>query len=724
MQFIKTLYLSLCLTGITGGPVIAKDLYVSPDGSDTNPGTLEQPLATMAGARDAIRALPSDKRNEDIHVFFRGGTYRLDETVVFSLRDGAPEAAKITYQAYGDEVPVFTSGIPVTGWKKLRSYPKGLPKAARGHIWTAPIPDGAGRSLTMYDGERRLSRARGEGFDPIQLTGSDSQLRNKLNFPDGAIKDWPDLKDAELLVVPQNWTMNILPLESVDMENHIATTAISGTYPLNPAKRVSPSAYVENIIDLLDSPGEWVVSTRLGKIFYWPEDGEPGSGIVVPGLKEYIRVEGKIDYDGPEDVPVRNLVFKGLTFMHGERDLWEKDEHLGWGIQHDFEYFDRSSAMVRFRGAERCSIEECRFTSSGGTAMRFDLYAQEIIVTGNLVEHMGLAGILFCGYGPGTKDVNKRNGIINNHIHDVGELIWHGHGIILWQSGDNRVSNNLIHHSPRKGICISGVRYESFTMDQDNKTECQKTIRWAEIDTNLLATHNWQDMIPFLHATDNVIEYNELHHLLEKLTDGTVINISGAGKGNIVRRNYIHHIYNQEAGVMRQDGWQMGSHLVENVMYLTPPLMHKSHMHIENNFIVNPVRPEFLGFQGFPYEDEMPKPETGSRIMFNVLYTSNGEPEYYQTRVWTFNQTTFPEHCWSDYNLFFNVSDPGQSVERLTYWQEKGIDKHSIAADPMFLDIENGDFRFKPGSPALKLGVKQIDVQETGLLDSFPEKFR
>ena len=47
--------------------------------------------------------------------------------------------------------------------------------------------------------------------------------------------------------------------------------------------------------------------------------------------------------------------------------------------------------------------------------------------------------------------------------------------------------------------------------------------------------------------------------------------------------------------------------------------------------------------------------------------------------------------------------------------QRDGVDAHSLAVDPMFVDPENGDFSFKPDSPALKLGFVPIDLSEVGL---------
>jgi len=47
--------------------------------------------------------------------------------------------------------------------------------------------------------------------------------------------------------------------------------------------------------------------------------------------------------------------------------------------------------------------------------------------------------------------------------------------------------------------------------------------------------------------------------------------------------------------------------------------------------------------------------------------------------------------------------------------QSDGVDAHSLAVDPLFVDPENGDFRFKPNSPALKLGFVPLDMSKVGL---------
>ena len=48
------------------------------------------------------------------------------------------------------------------------------------------------------------------------------------------------------------------------------------------------------------------------------------------------------------------------------------------------------------------------------------------------------------------------------------------------------------------------------------------------------------------------------------------------------------------------------------------------------------------------------------------------------------------------------------------------MEKDSLCADPKFVDIEKGDLRLKPDSPAWKLGFQRIDLAKIGLLPNHP----
>jgi hypothetical protein len=77
------------------------------------------------------------------------------------------------------------------------------------------------------------------------------------------------------------------------------------------------------------------------------------------------------------------------------------------------------------------------------------------------------------------------------------------------------------------------------------------------------------DVRPYLHSHDNFIEYNEIHNGMETMGDGNGIYIRGAGAGNMIRRNYIHHLVNPilMQAAIRTDGGQRDTLIAENLIY-------------------------------------------------------------------------------------------------------------------------------------------------------------
>ncbi len=703
------LFLALAATAAGAGEKI--ELYVATSGNDNNPGSKARPFLTLGRARDAVRVKIAAGLKSDLTVFIRGGTYTFRETLVFGLKDSAPKGTNITWASYPGEDPVLSSGVEIKTWKELETTPPTLPAPARGRVWVADMPEGLGRFYSLYDAQGHLPRARGAGFNTedercAAYTGADAL--STLCFPAGAVRNWPNLDDVEITIRPSiRWTMNILALASVDEQSRIARTSLPGTYPLrNVAKETYKTVWVENVLEALDEPGEWVVDTHARKIYLWPRGDRPEK-ILAPRLRELIRVEGQVDVPGPTDVPVRGLVFRGLTFAHADRDEWTASDV---GIQHDWEMVNKADALLRFRGAEDCVVEQCRFRDSGGNAVRLDLHAQNMRVSENEIHHLGQGGIMLIGYGAGTKNVNRRNRIVNNLIHHSGLLYWHSHAIVLWQSGENEVAHNYIHHMPRKAVCLSGPRGGRFAAPC-NKREICGTMRWAEIG----GPKTWDESMPYLHTRNNRIEFNEVERVLQKLGDGAAINVSGAGEGNTIRRNFIHDIFSSEFidGSLRTDDFQRGVVWEENVIYRSNAggWMHKGTNNLINNFIVDVSPVRYLR----TYKEDV----SGSVFERNVFYAPNGKATF-------LSLYSGPEQlskCRVEGNVYFNGPDAASADSSfLTKLRALGLSATDVYADPMFVDIEHRNFRFKPGSPALKLGIKPVDVSEAGLTRDFPKR--
>ncbi|MHC4282264.1 MAG: right-handed parallel beta-helix repeat-containing protein, partial [Planctomycetota bacterium] len=164
ISFILALFFLSAVGYLSAGhqKSLKADFYVASYGNDRWSGKLpsantnksDGPFATLERARDAVRDLKKEHPNKDVVVLIRQGLYALDKTVVFGLDDSGSGNATVTYAAYPGETPVFSSGKPITNWKKMTTVPAGLPRKARGKVWVADVPRLNGtpwRFYTLYD---------------------------------------------------------------------------------------------------------------------------------------------------------------------------------------------------------------------------------------------------------------------------------------------------------------------------------------------------------------------------------------------------------------------------------------------------------------------------------------------------------------------------------------------------------------------------------------------
>ena len=67
-------------------------------------------------------------------------------------------------------------------------------------------------------------------------------------------------------------------------------------------------------------------------------------------------------------------------------------------------------------------------------------------------------------------------------------------------------------------------------------------------------------------------------------------------------------------------------------------------------------------------------------------------------------------------NLYWQTDGGEVKVDSLSWdqWQSRGMDQGTLIADPLFVDPAKGDFRLKPGSPALKIGFEPFELSAVG----------
>lgn len=226
---------------LAGATLCAADLYVSPSGNDSAPGTAQQPLRTLAAAQR--RARESRAQVRVIHV--RPGVYYLPETLVFTPADSGSAAAPVTYAADPGGAVVLSGGTRLNlQWTPYRDG-----------VLQAKVPAGFQTDQLFVDGVRQ-HMARYPNYD------AQSQY-----FQGWAADAFQPAARRPLGRSARRLHARHAPpsLGRLPLRNHRQIrqwrTHIRGRLQNNrPLGMHDKYRYVENVFEELDSPGEWFLN--------------------------------------------------------------------------------------------------------------------------------------------------------------------------------------------------------------------------------------------------------------------------------------------------------------------------------------------------------------------------------------------------------------------------------------------------------------------------------
>ena len=673
--FVALVFFCVVLPAMAERAPGTADFFVSPRGNDHWGGSLPEPrgdgrdgpFATIERARDAVREKLAGGYDGPITVMLRGGVYTLSAPLQFAPEDSGKPGKPVTYMAYPGEKPILSGGVTMSTWEDLgqgvfRARLDGFSPAERAGL----------RSLYIGGLRRPLARTPDAGAyhriaaavhyvkDPD--TGKDLKSgKFAFRFHRGDMRAWPDLARADVVVL-RNWESAMLPIRAVDESAN--TVLLSG--PMKWEFRPNLRYYVEGLREDFDSPGEWWVDPDKGVVLYRPLPGETAENLVAvaPRLRQLLVVAG----DPALGMRVEHLVFDGIAFRFADYTLpatghsdWQAAVTIPAAIQLDGARdvtFRRCEVrniglygLWMRRGCRNCRVEHCELTDLGAGGVR-----------------VGEAGIR-----SRPEERTSHCTVSNSFIHD-GSKVYYG-AIPVWigQSSDNTISHNEICDFNYTGISVG----------------------WS-----------WGFAPTTCHR--NLIEYNHLHHLGRGvLYDMAAIYTLGISTGTVIRLNHIHDIWGfvegYGAGGIYPDEGSSGLLIEKNLVYRTQNgglTMHYGRDIVARNNIFA------LGQRSQIHLGRADK-KSSQTLLRNIVY--------YQEGI-LFQRMS---ELTSDYNLYWNTQGP-EAVRfpggvDLAAWQKQGYDRHSLVADPLFMDPEHDDFRLRPGSPALRLGFEPFDISKAGL---------
>ena len=235
--------------------------------------------------------------------------------------------------------------------------------------------------------------------------------------PDRIKASWASDPEARVnLVAGLQYFNEILKIDSIDAQHGVVRVSGKETQEII---HNGNYFFVSGAREELDTPGEWYLDSRAGRLYYWPLEGEDPnrSTFIAPKLDRLIELAG--DLDG--SARVRWLEFRGFTFEHSAANTG----YIALRTPAD--------AAVRLNGAWNCTIESCRFRNIDAYGIWLHLDSCENTIDGNTIEEMGGGGIVLTsarmGYGevfdsrPSVAGYAPlRNRFTRNHIHHGGRV--------------------------------------------------------------------------------------------------------------------------------------------------------------------------------------------------------------------------------------------------------------------------------------------------------------
>ncbi len=210
-------------------------------------------------------------------------------------------------------------------------------------------------------------------------------------------------------------------------------------------------------------------------------------------------------------------------------------------------------------------------------------------------------------------------------------------------------------------------------------------------------------------AHHNVIEFNHIHDIGRGvLGDMGGIYCLGDSPGTVLRNNLVHDVYDHGTGSLAiyTDEGSTGILIENNIGYGTTYANFHQHYGKENIVRNN------IWALGKDYQLSRARQEEHISFTFerNIVYFDNGK---LLKGGWTNDKFVM------DRNLYWDTSHPDGDIKfgeaTLAQWQARGHDRHSLIADPKFVDAAEHDFRLQPDSPAFQLGFVPIDTGQIGL---------
>ena len=651
----------LCCFSFTS-TVEVKEIYVSKNVVEKADGSKENPFSSLEDAVKKASELKQKNKNISIEIKIGSGDYYLKKAIEIT-----PELSGLTITGNASDVTLKGS-VPLNlDWSKLNDT-----------IFVADVKEGLDFDQLMINNKPQIL-ARYPNYDETahywQGFAADAISKER-------IATWKNPKGAYFNALHGGkWGGFHYVITGV---NEDGTAILKGGQQNNRGSKPHEEyRMVENVLEELDSAGEWFLDKEKNKLYYWPlaNTNLKKAKVEVSVLKDLIQVVGTLEN------PVKNITISNISFQNTQRTFMEEFEPL---LRSDWTIY--RGAVLFFEGTENCKVEDNEFTNLGGNVIMASKYNKGLQITGNHIHDAGASAISFIGDASAVRspsfnygqyiDANKLDTVAgpknelypreclveNNLIHRIGRVEKQTAGVQISMAMDITVRHNSIYDVPRAGINIGDGTWGG-----------------------------------------HILEYNDVFNTVLETSDHGSFNSWGRDRFWLPKRNVMDSLTMEIPDMYTWDA--VKTTIIRNNRFRCDHGWDidlddgSSNYHIYNNLLLNSGLKLREGF---------------NRVAENNIMVNNS----LHPHVWFANSQDVFKHNivadtyqdvgllgWGkelDYNLFPNEESMMKS-------QIYDRDLHSVYGDPMFKNPSELDFTVSENSPALKIGFKNFPMDEFGV---------
>jgi len=433
------------------------DVYVSPAGSDTWSGLAadahgggDGPLASLEGARQVIHKLKQAGQGagRPITVHVSAGDYYIDKSFRLTHEDSGAADSPITYLGEGEVRLVGGRSLPAGGFEPVTDpvIVETLPSEVRRQVQCADLkrlgivnygvyPDAFRAPPTvpeLFFNNQRMTLARWPNRDWATIAkvieSGPAEWRNHKSDALGVFEQ-NEARSSRWLRAPAvwlqgywcfDWAEETIRVKSIDADKHQITLASRHSYGLGSGNPAPRRYCAVNLLEELDSPGEYFIDRDRGRLFFLPPGDLEKARVILSTLTDPVVSAQDASYITLRNLTVECGAGKGIEIRDGQ------DMQLdGCRIR------NTGQAGITVLGGARHTIGNCDVYDTG--------------TLGVSVEGGDRKTLQSCGHQ-----------VVNNHIYRPSrrQLTYAGH-VHLGGVGV-RVAHNLLHDGPHLAIILHG----------------------------------------------------------------------------------------------------------------------------------------------------------------------------------------------------------------------------------------------------------------------------